>query len=151
MQRFEEILWDLGELIGEPLHIDENRVCKLLIDETLPIQLEMDMNQEMLMVGSFIVEIPAGKFRENVLKEGLKANNTRQYGEGILSYVERNNSLVMFDYLYAKSITGESLITYLKSFIINAKSWRNAIETGTTLPTEGRTNASNNLPPPFGR
>ena len=150
MDRFEEILWDLGELIDMPLHADENRACKLVIDEKLPVQLEMDMNQDMLMVGSFICEIPPGKFRANVLKEALKANGTRVYGHGILSYVERNNSLVMFDHLYAKGLTGETLAAYLETFIPYANSWRDAIETGTALPTIQQSEQNKDLPPPLG-
>ncbi len=150
MDRFEEILWDLGELIDLPLYVDKNRACKLVIDEKLPVQFEMDMNQDMLMVGSSICELPPGKFRESVLKEALKANGNRAYGHGILSYVERNNTLVIFEYFYTKGLTGETLATYLETFIPYANSWRDAIETGSAFPSLPHSAQNQDLPHPPG-
>ena len=42
MDQFQELLWDLGELIQLPLHVDKNQACKLIVGERLEIQMQMD-------------------------------------------------------------------------------------------------------------
>ena len=133
MDRFQEILWDLGELTEMPLHVDKNRACKLLLEGSISLQIEMDDTKDRLLIAGIITEIPAGKFRENVLKEALKVNST-YHPFGVFSYVEKINSLILFNELIASEITPEKLLDFLESFIEEAHSWRLAIHSGQAAP-----------------
>lgn len=146
MDRFQELLWDLGELIELPLHIDKNNACKLLLDEKLEVQLEMDVDGERLLVASFISEIPPGKFRENVLKEGLKMNNM-YHPFGSFAYLEKSNSLILHQYLQTDSLSREKLVEHLESFIEEAEEWRAALANGSAAPSKYQ--SQEHKPPPF--
>lgn len=131
MDRFEELLKELNQEIGLTLHPDRRGACKLSINETLHVQLECDPTQEKLLVATFVGEIPPGKFRENILKDSLKANSPFPVF-GTLAYSERNNQLVLFTYLPFSNLTGKSLVDFLVSFIEKADLWRIGMETGNT-------------------
>ncbi len=146
MDRFQELLWDLGKEINVPLHIDKNNACKIMIAERLPIQLEM-MNHDQLLVVTWIVELPPGRFREDVLKDALKANSHYQ-STGHFAYIEKNNMLALYDLLDTNRITGESLATFLECFYQEAESWQAAITNGTTAPAH-HTNPPLTPPNPF--
>lgn len=133
MDRFQELLWDLGELIELPLHIDKNNVCKLLLDEKLELQLEMDVDGETLLIASFISEIPPGRFRENVLKDALKVNSS-YHPFGSFAYLEKTNSLILHQYLPTSHLSGEKLTEHLEIFIEEAEEWRVALASGASTP-----------------
>jgi len=135
MDRFQELLWDLGEIIEVPLHVDKNHACRILLDEKLPVHLEMAEEKNELLVAAFLSEIPPGRFRENVLKETLKANATH-HSFGTFAYIEKINTLVMQKYLSVESLSGEKLADFLESFIAEADSWRDAISNGNPAPAE---------------
>lgn len=133
MDVFQTLLWDLGELVSQPLHVDKNRACRLLINETIEVQIEMDAYEECLLITAFIAEIPLGKFRENVLKEGLKMNNTH-HPFGVFAYFEKKNSLVLRKYLYIFDLSPEKLLEHLEVFVAEAEEWRTALNNGQTSP-----------------
>ena len=146
MDRFQELLWDLGELIELPLHVDKNHACNLLLDDKLEIQLQMDSHEENLIVWAFLHETPPGRFRENVLKDALKVNNDyRSFGS--LAYYEKKNMLILHQFLPVEKLSGEMLREKLEHFIEEADSWRSSIEGGATSPVKYRTSESK--PPPF--
>lgn len=135
MDRFQELLWDLGELIEVPLHVDKHHACRILLDEKLTIQLQMDPNGVDLMVIAFLYEIPPGRFRENVLKESLK-QNAFHHSFGTFGYIEKINVLALHQFLPAENLTGESLGDFLEGFISEAENWRSALANGQAAPME---------------
>jgi hypothetical protein len=135
MDRFEELLKELGGIINAPLHPDKHRVCKLNVNNYLHIQLEHDAVKERLLIATFLCEIPAGKFRENVLKDALKAN-TIYPRIGTLCYSERNNQLSLFEYFSFYDLTAAKLSEYLNKFIDRAMLWKTAVEKGQSSPQE---------------
>ncbi|MEM8727224.1 MAG: CesT family type III secretion system chaperone [Chlamydiota bacterium] len=148
MDKFQQLLWDLGELIELPLHSDKNRACNLLLDENLEIQIQMDKNEENLLICAFLGEISPGKFRENVLKDALKVNG--QYCPfGSLAFYERKNMLLLHQFLAAEKLNGETLVARLEAFIEEAEEWRQALANGATAPVKYHSFGSN--PPPFMR
>ena len=147
MDRFQELLWDLGEVIELPLHVDKNNACKIVIQEKLSIQLEMDSSHERLLAAAFISELPPGKFRENVLKEAMKTNNS-YHPFGIFAYIEKINSLILYHYLMADQLNGEKLADFLELFIEEAESWQSAISMGTPAPPQ-HLKPDKEQPPPF--
>lgn len=131
IDRFEELLNELGEEYGLSLHPDRKGACKLKINETIHIQIECDAHQENLLAATFICDIPPGKYRENILKDALKANGPFPKN-GTLAYSDRNNKLVLFSYLRMSNLTGKKLAEFLATFLDKANNWRIGVETGHT-------------------
>lgn len=131
IDRFEDLLKELGTEYGIPLHPDRIGACKLKMSDQFHIQLECDPRQENLLVATFICEIPPGKFRENILKDGLKAN-TALVKTGTLAYSDRNNQLALFAYLPLPTLNGHKLADFLKKFVEKAAEWKTGVETGNT-------------------
>lgn len=133
MNRFQKLLWDLGEIIELPLYVDKNNVCKLLLNETLEVQLEIDTDEQKLLLIAFISAIPPGRFRENVLKEALKVNNL-SHPFGAFAYIEQDNYLIFHQYLQTDNLSGKKLAENLESFVIEAEEWHSALANGLPAP-----------------
>lgn len=149
MSPFLEILYKLSHETGLKLYPDNHEACKLLIGDHNNVQLEMDFTGEKLLVGSIIIEIPLGKFREEVLKHALVANNAEYPCYGYLCYIQRINSLALYDYLSLKNLTGDFLVNYITVFAQKAETWRAAIASGRPGPNVLKP-TSTNAPPNFG-
>ena len=137
MDRFSQILYDLGEVINATLHIDQNGVCQLNYKDELSVQLQYLEPKELLLIATFLHEVPPGKYREKLFNSCLIHNG--EYPRiGTLGYSERNNQLTFFEFLPATELTGEKLFAFLQTFFENALSWKEAVETGKPLPTTGK-------------
>lgn len=145
MDRFEQLLSELSVQIGIPLHVDKNRACKLKINDTLHIQIEFDMQKESLLCATFVAEVPAGKFCEEILKEALKWNDALPR-LGTFALCERNRQLTYFLYVPIAEFHGDKLGKILAEFIRNADAWRTAIVSGRSSPSSS---AASSLPKPF--
>ena len=128
--KFQELLFDLSEKLDLDLdlHVDKNRACSILFDNVV-VQLELDESSDNLIVFSSIAEIPAGKYREKVLLNALKANNEFPY-IAILSYFEIDASLSMHNFLDFATLNADILSSYLTTFVEFARKYKKAIETG---------------------
>ncbi len=146
MDNFTDLLRELGAIVNVPLHPDKHGVCKVMIDRKFSIQIEYDPMKNRLLFLSFITEIPPGKFRENVLKEALKANGVFPR-TGTLGLAERTNQLTLHDYYYLIEVKADKLADYLTSFIEKVNFWKTQIESG-NVPSVVTT-SSKNRPPPF--
>lgn len=136
MDHFAILLADLGALIQVPLHPDHHRACCLSVNGELHVQLKED-NKDRILVAAFVSEIPAGKFRENILTETLKENNLFPR-VGTFSYSERNNQLALYAYVYFQGLDGDKMADFLEKFFEKAFSWKTALQTG-QLPERGHT------------
>lgn len=131
IDRFAELLNELGQELGATLHPDRLGACKLKINDDITIQLECDGPHEKLLVASFICDVPPGKLRENILKDALKSNAV--FAEtGTLGYSLRNNKLALFKYFKLSALTGKVLAEFILTFIDKIQKWRAAVESGTT-------------------
>ena len=131
IDRFEELLKELGEEYSIALHPDRKGACKLKINETFHIQIECDAHQENLLIATFVCDVPPGKYRENILKDALKANGPFPQN-GTLAYSDRNNKLVLFSYFRMSNLTGKKLAEFLVIFLDKVNNWRIGVETGHT-------------------
>lgn len=131
MEPFAEIIKELGDQLGLPLQPDERGACLLSINGQVKVLIEPDLNKQSLLLMSSIGELAPGKFRENVLKDGLKANAVTTQ-EGILAYCESKNALVLFSYLPFSSLHQKKLVDHLNLFLEKIHQWRTGIETGRT-------------------
>lgn len=132
--KFTELLHSLSTLFGIELRADKYNACALQIKQGLVIQLQPNDTAEKLLIASKITEIPPGKFRENVLKEALKANARPDPLVGTLAYLPNSNMLVLFQYYPLDLLTSERLAGLITPFIDVAEQWRSAILSGQTNP-----------------
>ncbi len=128
MNKFEELIEQLGSILQIPLHAENGVACKLNIKNVFHVQLEYNESKEEILLASFINPIPPGKFREETLLEALRANN-EENSLGSFAYSDKNNSLFLQLYLPI-SISAEELNTNLKQFIDKGKIWKEALEKG---------------------
>lgn len=138
---FQALLTELGRFLHLELHVDSVGACSLLFPSQIVIQLQFDSGQEKLFLFSKIGEIPPGKFRENILRESLKANAMRDPLPGILAYLYPTNSLVAYQSYPLFILNGERLSVFLVNFLSMVESWRTALLNGQTHPSfsEGKT------------
>ncbi|HEY4254763.1 MAG TPA: CesT family type III secretion system chaperone [Chlamydiales bacterium] len=135
IDRFEELLAELGVQLDLPLKSDRNHFCTLQIGPNLLIQLQTDAAFEKLLIISKVAEIPPGKFRENILKEALKANGKKDPRVGVFAYLTQINQLVLFQRYPFDLLNGERLAELLGPFIETAENWKKAIASGRSAPT----------------
>jgi hypothetical protein len=128
MDRFQQLLYDLGDILELPLY-SENQKCRLSINEELEVQLEYDASKERVLIACYCVEIPPGKFRENVLKESLKANGIFPR-IGTYGYSEEKNKLALFQYVTLENQNANNFADILAQFIDRAKRVKQAVERG---------------------
>ena len=129
MNPFEELIQELGPLLNTSLKAEKGSLCHLLIHGSLKVCLEYEPSYERVLIASFLAELPPGKFREDVLKEGLKYNALPEALDGTFAYSEKNNQLVFFLYVPISS-SPQSFTQILLHFVAEADTWKHAIETG---------------------
>ena len=129
MDFFQKLLWDIGEQLELPLHVDENQNCKLIIEEKMALQLAISICGEFVIAAIFIAEIPAGPFRVKVLEKALSFNN--EYTQaGFFSYNKRYNALVLEAFFPKFSATEEALTPQLEAMAERGLIWHNAVISG---------------------
>lgn len=145
---FEELIQQLGEALGTTLHVDRNRACLLKVHDTLSVQLQTDSSQEKVLIAAFIAELPPGRFRENVLTEGLKANHLADPRTAIFGYLSSGNRFTMHQRYPIDLLDGKKLAVLVANFIDYAQLWKEAIQQGRPgpAPIVGTAKTSN----PFG-
>lgn len=131
---FEELLHDLNRVFELNLHVDKHNACSIQIHPQLTIQLQLDLSQENLWVFAKLIEVPPGKFRENVFREALKANALPDPRIGVLCYLGLKNELALYQKYPLTILNGEKLSGFLGAFLEMADSWREAIFNGQPAP-----------------
>ena len=129
---FEELLEELGKIFHLLLHIDHMNACSIQVSENLTIQLEPDMAQENLWIFCKVIEIPPGKFRENVLRDALKANGLPDPRIGHFGYIENTGHLALFQKYPLNILNGERLAGFIGAFLEMAARWQKGIANGHT-------------------
>jgi hypothetical protein len=144
--QFGELLKELGRVFHLDLQVDQSGACSILIPPQIVVQLQLDSGQEKLFLFSKIAEIPPGKFRENILMEGLKANALPDPLPGILAYLAATNHLVLYQNYPLSILNGERLATFFSNFAQMAANWRKALLSGQSSPSK----APSTTEKPFG-
>lgn len=138
ISQFEELLHELGQMFELELRIDRHNACSLQIHGRITIQLQLDTSQENLWIFSKVIETPPGKFRENILKEALKANARSDPKAGIFGYLSSTNQLILFQKYPLFILNGERLSGCVGAFLEMAESWQEAIANGQSAPLSQR-------------
>lgn len=132
--QFEELLQSLGKVFHLDLKIDRFHACSIQVHERLTVQLQLDTAQENLWIFSKVIEIPPGKFRENVLFEALKSNGLPDPRPAVLCYVAKDHALALCQKYPLSILNGERLGGLVGSFLEMADSWYLAISSGKPAP-----------------
>lgn len=93
------------------------------------VQLEPDKSEQFLMIGAEIASIPAGRYRDNIFREALKANNIPPK-EGIFAYSKKSDKLILFQTISLQDLTGAKIHDALTTFSEKVKLWQDAISRG---------------------
>jgi hypothetical protein len=142
--RFEELLHELGIVFQMPLHPDKLNACSISIPPNPTVMLQMDESLEYLYIFSKVIEIPPGKFRENILAEALKTNGLSDPRPGTFGYIGSTNTLTIHQRFPASLLNGERLASLIGSLLESASAWKTAIEQGRPGPLQ---NGESSLPP----
>lgn len=134
---FEELLAQLSPIFRLPLHLDKYGACSIEIPPLI-VQMQLDPTQENLVLFSKIIEIPPGKFRENVLREALKANALSDPRPGFFGYLATLNQLALFQRYPLTILNGERLAGFFGSFFEIGETWHKAIQSGQSRPPSFR-------------
>lgn len=141
MNKFDNLITSLGDILDLDLRADKGVLCKLKIDGKLGINIEYDEVKDLILIATLIEELPAGRFRENVLKEALRSNGT--YPRlATFAFSERANKLACFDYISFINLSAEDFNTKLHEFIDFAYQWHRAIQSGNLLTVSLSSNGS---------
>ncbi len=132
--RFSELLSELGKILGLSLSPDKYNACTIELPP-LFIQLELSDTQENLFLFTKIIDLPPGKFRENVLAEALKANALPDPRPGVFGYFAMTNHLTLHQTYPVHILNGERLAGLFGSFFEWGELWHKSIQRGETSPS----------------
>lgn len=130
----ERIIEILAEELDTELNLDAGNLCKIMVNDQIPVQLELDKTGENIMLGCMIMEISPGKFRENILKAALKANYAKDKGIGNFSYIPKTASLCLFEFLPLDYLSEETVFKFFTDFCNKALNWYENLQAG-RIPT----------------
>lgn len=132
---FGSLLEDLGKMIKiDQLEPDQHNSCLISFTNGVKVQLEIDHTRSLLIVGCDLGAIPPGRYRENLLREALKANGLPPPRNGNFAFSKKQDHLVMTEELPIKDINPDQIYQLLDPFLKKAKEWQEAITRG-DVPT----------------
>ncbi|MCF7851709.1 MAG: CesT family type III secretion system chaperone [Simkaniaceae bacterium] len=135
MTRFTEILYELSEELDTPLHPDENNLCRIEINESLFVQLELSSDEHHLMIICVVSELLPGKYREKTLLSLLQANDAVNKQVGIFSFLPKMNLIMLHEKIPLMTIQTIELVELLVQFSGRAMLWRKAFQDGLSHPS----------------
>lgn len=136
------LLQELSQSMGVPhLHPDEHDTCIIRLSDDLKIHLELDPTSQYLIIGIDLGPIPAGKYRENLFKEALKANNIPHPRHGVFAYSDLTKHLILFEQLPIQNLRGEHVAAEIPFLKEKAMIWKESIEKR-QLPPNNQTTTS---------
>lgn len=127
---FDRFLSKLGEAIDVDLHIDSFDGCKIAFQEGPSVQLELSMDGYSIFMVSELGELDGGRYREDLMKEALKANGLPERGPGVLAFNESNNQLMLYEQFPSDPIDPADVANKLAQFRDKAKTWSEDLEAG---------------------
>ncbi len=131
---FADFLQELGEALGTELFVDRKGACSLRMHGHLHVQLQKGPQEEEIWMVAEVAELPPGRFREEVLKEALKANDAHSAMPIVWSYVSSGNRLMLASHFPLGACDGKQGAAYLSLLIEAAEQWKRALASGRSSP-----------------
>lgn len=133
---YESLLKDLEFFFKCKLKPSANQSCLIKMPSGLHIQIEMAPKGEFLIIGAKLGTLPAGRYRDNILREALRANGLPPPRPGTFAYSDVSGLLVLFLKLDVRFFSADKASTLLPRFTETAQKWRESIERGEIPPIE---------------
>lgn len=128
---YNAILKELSEALQiEELHSDNNNSCLIKFKDGFRVQIEPDLTGPFLIIGADLGDVSAGRYRENILCEALRANDLPHPIHGILAYSTKTNHLILYEKVHLKDLNGEKIAALLPLFMEKGKVWAEALTRG---------------------
>lgn len=143
--RFGALIEELGTVLRVKLTPDSNGACLIRFKDQLGVYLELDSLGEGVQIMVEIGKAGEGKFRENILREALRANGLPPPRTGIFCYSQKKDSLLLYEPLPIEDLTGGRLAEVITQISEKARLWRDSIARGELPPfrsTVGRSTSS---------
>ncbi len=131
MNPFEDLIHALGAVMDIPLRADNHQSCLITFrDDEIAVQIDLDTNGDRILIGSQLGRITPGAYRERLFTQALRANGATLQPHGILAFSEKNDTLVLFQFLELAWLTGEKLHDFLHLFRQHTSVWKKALAAG---------------------
>jgi hypothetical protein len=127
-----EYLKILAPYIGMTLRVDEHGVCRLRLREGLSIEISSTLNEGFRVV-ALLAELPAGRFRQQVMTAALRFNGGSPPPWSTLAYTVKHSRLIL--QLELPPGSGEELVrTRFTEFLELAVQWQDSLKAGGGFP-----------------
>ena len=136
MSTFANLIEDLSRRLNRNLTPNKDGCVTLLIKEKITIQIEMDRDEDFLIIGAYIEELPPGKFREHILRDGLKANFFFKNNSQVLSYMKKENQLIVHQKMHIETTSPEDFFNDVQSLYERASKWFDSLDSGRSCPDD---------------
>ena len=121
---------ELGKRLNLQINPDPKGCCRIRFKNGVEVQLEPSSDARFLTLLSNMGDMAPGRYRENVLREALKANGQTPPLYGIFAFSKKNDAFYLFDQIPLEEISGDKLFDYLQPFLQKAEIWQSAISRG---------------------
>jgi hypothetical protein len=126
MTIFETLIEELGKVLNIPLQAEKEVFCNINAGDIIQVQLEHREGQ--VFMASFLVEVPPGTFREDVLVQALK-HNYDEKAEETFSFISAKEMLAL-ELSLPEEVSAKELSDRLKKFVEIGQTWKEAIDLG---------------------
>ncbi len=127
---YESILQEVGTALGVALAPDRYDSCQVRLDDGLKLQLEIYKRTNQFLICFHLGGPPPGRYRENLLREALKANGLPSPKNGILGYSEKSELFYLFELLPQERLDGKKVMERILAMREKALTWTTAIANG---------------------
>lgn len=128
---FGNILEDVSIVLQLPtLQSDKNNSCLIKFQDDLRLQMEVDRGAEFIIFMAELGEVFPGRYKENIFREALRANNEPYPRYGYFAYRQQAKVLVLLDMIPVREVNQDKLKAFLIPFIDKARVWKEAIKRG---------------------
>lgn len=141
MASFQELIEGLGRELHLPLAPDKNNACLLEFKNGVRVQMEPSPDNESLIMVALLGEVPAGRFREDVMVKALKYN-ALQPRTGTLSFSQPKHQLALFERFSLEHLSIEILKASLIHFVEVSYNWTEGLKRGSLPEVEVSSSSS---------
>jgi hypothetical protein len=132
--RFGALIEELSTALKIKLTPDSHNACRIRFKDKLEVYLEPDTSGDLLQMVIDIGTPGEGRYRENLLREALRANGLPFPRYGTFCYGQKADTLLLFDFLPIEDLNGTRLADVINQLSDKARVWRESIAHGELPP-----------------
>ena len=132
--RFGTLIEELSKAVKIKLAPDSHGACRIKFKDKLEVYMETDPSGEEIQMIIDIGMPGEGNYRQNLLKEALRANGRPFPRCGVFCYGQKTDSLLLYDSQPMEDLNGARLSDVIKQLCEKARVWREAISRGEMPP-----------------